>query len=136
MSMVTEVKLELKKQLLNYNRKPIKNTDTLREIQQQNSTLTQEQILEKCPDMTFGMVLPQLLLQVPSQESTEKLKLFRWASKIEDKMVTDKGELSLDLNQIIELYDFIARVQTAGIVVISSILICLEELKEKLKNTS
>jgi len=109
--------------------------DNFRELQQKYPTLSQEQLVEKCPDMTFGSALSNLLLQVPSQDSVEKLKLFRWASKIEDKMITDKGELSLDINQITELFDFLGKVHTANIIVISPILIYLEELKEKLKST-
>lgn len=133
--MTTEVKLELKKSLINYNKKPVKSMDNFRELQQKYPTLSQEQLVEKCPDMTFGSALSNLLLQVPSQDSVEKLKLFRWASKIEDKMITDKGELSLDINQITELFDFLGKVHTANIIVISPILIYLEELKEKLKST-
>lgn len=134
--MATEVKLELKKPLINYDKKPVKNTDSIREIQQKYPKLSQTELIEKCPDMTFGAILPNLLLQVPSQDPVEKLKLFRWASKITDKMITDKGELSLDINQVTELYDFLGKVQTASIVVISPILIRLEELKEELKSRS
>jgi len=130
-----EVKLELKNPIINYNKKPVKNTDSIRELQKQNPTLTQEQLIDKCPDMTFGNILPTLLLQVPSQDPVEKLKLFRWASKIEDKMITGKGELILDISQITELYDFVGKVQTANIVTISPILIYLDELKEKLKGS-
>ncbi len=131
--MPSEIKLELKKPLINYNKKPVKSTDSIREIQQQNPTLSQDQLIAKCPDMTFGNSLPTLLLQVPTQDPVEKLKLFRLASKIEDKMITEKAELILDITQITELYDFIGKIQTAKIVVISPILIYLEELKEKLK---
>jgi len=131
---VAEVKLELKKPLINYDKKPVKNTDDIAEIKKQNPTLSQEQLIDKCPNMTFGKILPHLLLQVPSQDPVEKLKLFRWASKIEDKMITDK-EMTLDLNQVTELFDFIGKVQSANIVIISPILIYLDELKEKLKST-
>lgn len=120
---------------MNYNRKPVKNTDNIREIQKQNPTLSTDQLLAKCPNMTFGNSLSSLLLQVPTQDPVEKLKLFRWASKIEDKMTTDKKELSLDINQVTELYDFICKVQNVNIVTIAPILIYLEELKEKLKLT-
>ena len=85
--MPTEVKLELKKPLINYDKKPVKNTDNFAEIQKQNPGLSQKQLIEKCPTLTFGTVLPNLLLQVPTQDSVEKLKLFRWATKIEDKMI-------------------------------------------------
>lgn len=131
----SEVKLELKKPLLNYDKKPVKNTETLSDIQMQNPTLSQKQLIDKCPNMTFGGILPPLLLQVPTQDSVEKLKLFRWASKIQDKMITNKGEMTVDLNQVTELFDFVGKVQTAGISVISPILIYLDELKEQLKST-
>ena len=81
----------------------------IRVIKNQNPSLTDEQLIKKCPNATFGNVLPPLLVQVPSQDPVEKLKLFRWASKISDKMITDKAELSLDINQITELYDFITK---------------------------
>ena len=131
--MPTEVKLQLKKPILSYNKKPIKNVDNINIIKQQNPTLSQIQLLEKCPDVTYGYALSNLLIQVPSQDPIEKLKLFRWASKIEDKMITEKGELSLDLNQIIELYDYIGKVQNVPITTIAPVLILLEELKDKLK---
>jgi len=133
--MSTEVKLELKKPLINYDKKSIKNIDNILTIQKQNPTLEREQLIKKCPDMTFGSILPNLLLRVPSEDPVEKLKLFRWASKIQDKMITDKGELSLDINQITELYDFVGKVQDFGIITIAPILIYLEELKEKLKTS-
>lgn len=130
-----EVKLELKKPLINYDKKPVKNTDDISDIQKQNPTLSQKQLIDKCPNMTFGKILPHLLLQVPSQDPVEKLKLFRWASKIEDKMITNKGQMTVDLNQVTELFDFIGKVQSANIVIISPILIYLDELKEQLKST-
>lgn len=134
--MSVEVKLELKKPLINYNKKPVKNTDTITEIQKQYPTLSQKELIDKCPDMTFGTILPKMLLDVPSEDPVEKLKLFRWASKIEDKMITNKGEMVVDLNQVTELFDFIGKVQTFKIVVISPILIYLDELKEQLKSTT
>lgn len=131
--MPSEVKLELSKPLINYDKKPVKDLDNIIEIQRQNPTLSKHQLLEKCPIMTFGKSLPSLLLQVPTNNSVEKLKLFRWASKIEDKMITEKKELTLDINQVTELYGFIEKVQDANIVSIVPVLIYLEELKEKLK---
>jgi len=128
-----DVKLELKKPLLNYDGKPIKSTDDISEIQKQNPTLSQKQLIDKCPNMIFGNILPHLLLQVPSHDPVEKLKLFRWASKINDKMITNKGEMTVDLNQVTELFDFVGKVQQVGISVISPILIYLDELKEQLK---
>ena len=83
--------------------------------------------------MTMGSVLPRVLLQVPTEDPVEKLKLFRWASKINDKMITNKGEMTVDLNQVTELFDFVGKVQQVGISVISPILIYLDELKEQLK---
>jgi len=131
--MPTEVKLELKKPLINYDKKPVKNTDFVVDMQKQYPTLTKAQLTEKCPDMTFGYILPHVLLQVPTQNSVEQMKLFRWASKIEDKMITDKGELTLDINQITELHEYVEKVQSHNIIIIAPILIYLEELKEQLK---
>ena len=127
-----EVKLELNKSLINYNGKPIKDTKNLEETAKNNPTLTQQQIVSKCPDLTIGKILPVMLLQIQSKDPVEKLKLFRLASKIEDKLITDKSELTLDITQINELYEFVGKVDGFSISVIASILIILEGLKEKL----
>ena len=128
---MNEIKLELKKPLLSYNKKPIKDNAYLTEILAKNNTLTQEQALNKCPDLTFGAMLPLLLIGLDAPDPKEKLKIFRWASKIEDKMITNKGEITLDLNNVTELYDLICKVQGSTIV-IAPILIEFERLKEEL----
>jgi len=129
----TEVKLLLKKPLINYNKKPVKDLSVFTDVQKKFPKLSQKELVEKCPDLTFGAILPGLLLQVPSTDATEKLKLFRWASKIEDKLITAKGELVLDLNQINELYDYLSKMPSLEIVTLAPILICLDDLKDKLK---
>ncbi len=129
----TEVKLQLKKPLINYNKKPVKDLSTFNDIQKKHPTLMQKELVDKCPNLTFGKILPGLLLQVPSTDAQEKLKLFRWASKIEDKLITEKGELTLDLNQINELYGYLSKIQQIDIVTLAPILIKLDELKDKLK---
>ena len=89
-------------------------------------------MIEKCPNVPLGKALIQLLLSVQTEDNVEKLKLFRWASKIEDKLITDKAILVLDLNQVIELFDFVNKVKNVPIISIAPILIELESLKEQL----
>lgn len=129
----SEAKLLLKSPLINYNKKPIKDNSNLQELIKQNPGIFHADLIEKCPDATIGEALIQLLLTVPTSDNVERLKLFRWASKIEDKMVTNKGELVLDLNQVTELFGFVSKVQSANIITIAPVLIQLEDLKNKLK---
>ncbi len=129
----TEVKLLLKESVISYDGKPIKDSSNYQKLAKDNPGLSQEEIIEKCPDVFFGKALIQLLLTVPTEDNVEKLKLFRWASKIEDKLLTDKAELTLDLNQVIELFDFISKVQGVPIISIAPILIKFDDLKNQLK---
>ncbi len=129
----SEVKLELKKSLINYNDKPLKDTKNLEDVIKKYPELSKEQLLLKCPDLSIGEILPVILLQIQSKDPVEKLKLFRLASKIQDKLITDKSELTLDITQINELYDFVGKADGFSISVIASILIMLEDLKDKLK---
>jgi len=128
----TEVKLKLKKPIISFNGNPLKDNTNIQKHRLANPTLSPNELLEKCDNLLMGVMLPDILLQIPTQDSKEKLKLFRWATKIEDKMITDKGELVLDLNQVTELYDFLSKSQTVVINVIAPILIEFERLKEEL----
>ncbi len=47
-------------------------------------------------------------------------------------MITAKGELVLDLNQVTELYDFLIKSQYPQINIIAPILIEFERLKDEL----
>jgi len=132
----TEVKLKLKNPIIGHKGTPVKNIDNIQKIAQENPKLTSAEIMEKCDDMLFGDMLPVILLHVPMDNTEKKFKLFRWASKIEDKMVTAKSELILDLNQITELYDFVSKSTGTETNVLIPILIEFERLKEELtKNT-
>lgn len=128
----TEVKLKLKNPIISFNGKPIKNNINIQKHKLANPALSPTELLEKCDNLLIGVILPVILLEISTQDAKEKLKLFRWASKIEDKMITDKGELVLDLNQVTELYDFLLKSQTTAINVIAPILIEFERLKEEL----
>ena len=88
MSNQTEVKLELKAPIISYDGKPIKDSSDLGRLAQENPGISQDKLIDKCPDVPFGKALVQFLLQVPTTDNIEKLKLFRWAVKIEDKMIT------------------------------------------------
>lgn len=128
----TEVKLKLKNPIIGSRGKPLKDNTDIAKLKLVNPTLSGTELVEKCDDLLMGVMLPEILLQISTQDAKEKLKLFRWATKIEDKMITDKAELVLDLNQVTELYDFLSKSQTVGINVIAPILIEFERLKEEL----
>lgn len=128
----TEVKLKLKNPIIGYDKKPTKNTDNIISFARQYPQFSKLQLIEKCPNMTFGDMLPIILLEIESTDPRERLKLFRWATKIEDKMITDKAELVLDLNQVTELYDFINKSTRTAINIHIPIILEFERLKEEL----
>jgi len=129
----TEVKLLLKDPVISYDGKPIKDSSNYQTLAQDNPGLSADSLIEKCSNVPVGKALIQLLLSVQTEDNIEKLKLFRWASKIEDKLITDKGELTLDLNQVTELFDFVDKVKNVPIISIAPLLIILDNLKNQLK---
>ena len=127
-----EVKLQLKKQIIGHDGKPVKDDSELKSIMTRNPQLSINECLMRCSDITIGRVLPNMLLTILTQDATEKLKLFRWAEKIQDKMITNKGEMSLDLIQVTELYEFVLKSQGTSINVFVPVTEELKKLKEKL----
>ena len=130
---VQEVKLSLKDPIISYDGKPIKDSSNFATIAKDNPGLSEADLVEKCPNVQLGKALIQFLLTVPSEDNVEKLKLFRWASKMEDKLVSDKAELTLDLNQVTELLNFVNRVKSVPIISIAPVLIILDNIKNQLK---
>lgn len=134
MDKTTEVKLQLKKQIIGHDGKPVKDDAELKSIMIKNPQLSLYECLSRCSDITIGKVLPNMLLTIPTQDATEKLKLFRWAEKIQDKMITNKGEITLDLIQVTELYEFVLKSQGTSINVFVPVTEELKKLKEKLSS--
>lgn len=132
--MSSDVTLNLKMSLINYDGKKVKDLENVIAMKQRYPTLAPDQLIDKCPNLTFGKILPTILLQFPAKDAAEKLKLFRWASKIQDKLTTNKGHLVLDENQLAELNNFVENSTFGNIVTIAPILIHFEELKNELVN--
>ena len=92
--------------------------------------------MQKCPTFTLGDQLASILMEVAAQEetkeATEKLKLFRWASKISSKQETDKGELEIDLKQASDLFEYVSKAKLTHIIIQTPILALLEDIKENL----
>lgn len=128
----TEVKLKLKKLVIGFDDKSIKNTDDITSLAKQYPQLSASELLGKCSNTTFGDVLPILLLEIQTTDTREKLKLYRWATKINTKMLTDKAELILDLNQVTELFNFINKATTIPTNTFAPIFTEFERLKEEL----
>lgn len=133
---ITEVKLKLKDPLLSFQGKPLKNTDNINNLLLQNPTLSKQNLLEKCPDILVGEIIPEMLFSIETKDTKEKLKIFRWATKIQDKIITNKGELELDLNQVTELFDFFSKSHSHKISVIGPVLEIFEGMKKDLTKTN
>lgn len=131
-----ESKIMLKNNLTGFDGKTIPNTSELPKFKAKFPKLSQAELVAKCPPFTIGEQLAGMLMQLAgseeTKEATEKLKLFRWASKIHDKMETDKGELSVDLVQITALFGYISKVKGMSIIVQGPLLVILEDMKESL----
>jgi len=130
------VKLHLKDPILNYTGKPVIDTSNIISLKEKNPELTDKELLEKCPAVTLGDQLASILMIVASDEevkdAAEKLKLFRWASKISGKQETAKGELEIDLKQATELFDYVSKAKGVSIVVQAPILSILENIQKSL----
>lgn len=132
-----EIKLKLKQEIIGYNGKPIHNSNEFPDLQKKFPKLAQDQILQKCSTFTLGDQLASILMQVAGDEEvtkdpTEKLKLFRWASKISNKMETNKGELEIDLKQAEELFNYVGKVKQITVILVAPILAILEDIKKSL----
>lgn len=130
----SEVKLQLKKPIIGFKGKSLKDSTDMQKILQEEPNITPDDLQEKLPDLTFGMAIQNLLLNAPLKDTKEQLKVYRWAEKIELKIKSNKGEMLVDLNQITELEEYISKIKGTPTVQIAPILIYLEKLKDELKN--
>jgi hypothetical protein len=130
-----EVKLELKKPITGIHGIPYKDSTDMRKIMQDSPNLTSEEVQKRLPDLTFGIAIQNLLLNSPSNDAKEQVKVYRWVEKIESKMTTSKGEMLIDLNQLTELQEYIMKVKGVPTMQIAPIAIYLERLTDRLKET-
>lgn len=130
-------KLKLKENIIGYNGKPIYNSNEFPILQKKYPKLTPDKLLEKCSTFILGDQLAAILMQVAGDpevttEPTEKLKLFRYASKISNKLETDKAELEIDLKQAEELFNYVGKVKGMNIIIVAPILSLLDGIKNNL----
>jgi len=132
----TGFKLKLKDEIIGYNGKPIYNNREIPKLQAKFPKLTPDELLEKCPTFTLGDQLASILMEVAGQEetkeATEKLKLFRWASKISSKQEIAKGELEIDLTQAADLFNYVSKAKLTHIMIQIPILALLDDIRENL----
>jgi len=96
--------LKLKDPLLNYKGKPFKNVSALGLSQQQIMQTPEAELLRVAPDDKIGDQIALYLVGIIQPKNPEDAaRLSRWAAKINNKMITEKGELELDEKDIKEL---------------------------------
>lgn len=127
-----EVKVQLKNPIIGFNGKPIKDTSNVRTIARKNPNITEDELYAKLPNSTYGMIFQNLLTQTEITDVPTQLKVYRWVEKIESKMTSNKGEMLLDIGQILELEEFIQKCKNPQILIIGPVMKYIEELKEKL----
>ena len=130
-------KLKLKGDIIGYNGKAIFNSSEFPMLQKKYPKLSPNELIGKCPTFILGDQLASILMQVAGDEEitkdpTEKLKLFRYASKITSKLETSKGELEIDLKQAEELFNYVGKVKQMNIIIVAPILALLEDIKNSL----
>lgn len=131
------IKLKLKENIIGYNGKPIYNSNEFPIVQKKYPKLTPDKLIEKCSTFTLGDQLASILMQVAGDpevttEPTEKLKLFRYATKISSKLETEKGELEIDLKQAEELFNYVGKVKQTDVILVAPILSLLDDIKKSL----
>ena len=135
----TGIKLKLKENIIGYNGKPIYNSNEFPILQKKYPKLTPDELLTKCSTFILGDQLASILMQVAGDEEVkdpvEKLKLFRWSSKICSKLETSKGELEIDLKQAEELFNYVGKAKQVNIILVAPILALLEGIKESLSKS-
>jgi len=96
--------LKLKDPLLNYKGEPFKNISALNLSQEQLIKTPEAELLKVAPIDRIGDQIATFLVGIIQPKTPEDAaKLSRWAAKINNKMITDKGEIELDENDIKDL---------------------------------
>lgn len=98
------VTLKLKDALLNYKGEPFKNISALNLSQDQLIKTPEKDLLAVAPVDKIGDQIATFLVGIIQPKTPEDAaKLSRWAAKINNKMITDKGEMELDEKDIKDL---------------------------------
>lgn len=98
------VTLKLKDPLLNYKGEPFKNISALNLSQEQLIKTPEKELLAIAPvDMIGDQIATFLVGIIQPKTPEDAAKLSRWASKINNKMITNLGEMELDEKDIKEL---------------------------------
>jgi len=135
------ITLHLKGPLLNYKGEPFKDIGALQLSQQQINNTPQDNLIKIAPLTKLGDEISAFLVGIiQPKDAADAVKLTRWAAKINNKMITDKGEIQLDEKDLKEIIDIfkssVIPVKSAHI--LGSIIIQLEqkevELAEKKRN--
>lgn len=106
----TEIILKLKAPLLNYKSEPFKDYSSLELTPEQLKVVPMEHIKSIAPTSKFGDILCEILMvNIKPIDGNEAVKLQRWSVKINNKMITDKGELHIDENQLKELINILTK---------------------------
>ena len=98
------ITLHLKGPLLNYKGEPFKDISALQLSQQQIINTPENHLLKIAPPTQLGDQISSFLVGIIQPKDTEDaVKLTRWAAKINNKMITDKGEIQLDEKDLKEI---------------------------------
>jgi len=122
--------LKLKDPLLNYKGEAFKNISALGLSQQEIFATSEKELLKIAPVDKIGDQLATFLVGIIQPKTPEDAaKLSRWAAKINNKMITDKGDLELDEKDIKELASIFktGTIPVKNSHVLGSIIIYLEQ---------
>jgi len=138
----TEIILQLKEPLLNYKLEPFKDYSSLELTPEQLKVVPIDHIKSIAPQSKLGDLIAGIIMtNIKPRDGNEAVKLQRWSIKINNKMITDKGELSLDENQLKELIDIFTKnpINVENSSLLGAVIYYLQEketeLHQKLKET-
>lgn len=138
----TEIILQLKEPLLNYKSEPFKDYSSLELSQTQLQMMPAAHLTSIAPVSKLGDLMSVILMvNIKPRDGNEAVKLQRWSVKINNKMITDKGELHIDQNQLKELIDIFTKnpINVENSSVLGALIYHLQEketdLHQKLKET-
>lgn len=108
----TEIILELKGPLLNYKNEQFKDYNELKLTREQIQQSSPKELQAIAPPSKLGDIISNMMMiNIKPNNGTEAVKLQRWSAKINNKMITDKGELHLDESQLKELIEIFTKNQ-------------------------
>lgn len=106
----TEIILKLKGPLLNYKNEAFKDYNELKLTQQQLQQSSPKELQAIAPPSKLGDIISNMMMvHIKPSNGMEAVKLQRWSARINNKMITDKGEMHLDEGQLKELIDIFTK---------------------------